>query len=320
MIIAVTGGSGLIGRKLVLKHLEVGNSVRVLTRSETSHIPDGAIRFVGDLTDSSFNSAEFLHDVVIVHNCAGELYDESRMHALHVDGTQRLLDAGLRESVRTGQKLHWVQLSSVGAYGPPQGCVTIDRTVTESTPTCPLGEYETTKTRADELVLQAGVSELITYSILRPSNVFGDSMVNRSLRGLIKMVKRGLFFYIGKPGAIATYVHVDDVVAAMMKCAFSPAARGQIYNLSADCRLEDLVNKMADLLYVHRPLLRIPEMPIRATVNILERWMDIPLSPSRIDALVKRTSYPADKLINELGFCFSKPMPDGIDCMMHEQS
>jgi nucleoside-diphosphate-sugar epimerase len=122
-----------------------------------------------------------------------------------------------------------------------------------------------------------------------------------------------LFFYVGRHGAVATYVHVDDVVAALMKCAVEPKAKGRIYNLSSDCLLEDLIKHIASSLGVRLPWLCLPESLIRAAVGLVEGWVRIPLSQPRIDALVSRTRYPADRIVSELGFNFSRPMPTAIE-------
>jgi nucleoside-diphosphate-sugar epimerase len=316
MIVAITGGTGFIGGKVVAHHLAAGDTVCVLTRRHILSLPAGAVRFVGNLADSSFSLNELVRGADIVYNCAGELRDKSGMRALHVDGTQRLLQAVSKEFAETGRKIHWVQLSSVGAYGPIRDSANTDRIVTEGTPPYPVGEYEITKTRADELVMQACDAGTLTYSIIRPSNVFGPEMTNQSLRGLIQVVKRGLFVYVGKPGAVATYVHVDDVVAALTKCAIDPIARGRIYNLSYDCLLEELIDHIASTLSMRSPCLRIPETLTRKVVSIFEGRVNLPLTQSRIDVLVNRTRYPADRIVSELGFGFSKAMPAAINEMV----
>lgn len=313
MSVCITGGSGFIGRRLVEVLSKEGYCVKVLTRRTDCVYPDGVEVVLGDLTSSDCPLGKFLGDCETIFHCSGEIQNIATMRLLHVEGTRRLLRAALNVSRQSRQRIHWVQLSSVGAYGPALNGLTTDRIVTEETPSRPAGEYEITKTMADELVMQASTDETMQYSIVRPSNVFGPQMSNQSLRALIQMVKRGLFFYIGKPGAVATYVHVDDVVAALMKCAFEPAAKGRIYNLSNDCLLEDLVEYMAVLLGVRAPRLRIPETLIRTIVDVLPGWVDIPLNRSRIDALVNRTRYPADRIVSELGFSFLKPMPASID-------
>jgi len=153
----------------------------------------------------------------------------------------------------------------------------------------------------------------MTFSILRPSNVFGAEMANQSLFKLILMVKRGHFFYIGKAGSIATYVHVNDVVKALMILAVNPRAKGEIYNLSNDCKFEDLINTIASLLNVCKPKIRIPgpiiRIPIGVLAKLLKRWVHIP----RLDALVMRTRYPTKKIESELDFLFTMPLPKSVE-------
>jgi nucleoside-diphosphate-sugar epimerase len=316
--ICVTGATGFIGRRLVDVLSRQGHDVSVLSRRSDCRVPDGVRVVRGDLTSSDCRLSSFLARCDLVFHCAGDLRDVRGMRALHVKGTQRLLSAVLEEIEHRGQKIHFVQLSSVGAYGPHQAGSSVDRIVTEDTVTWPVGEYEVTKTQADELVVAACRGDLFTYSILRPSNVIGPEMPNQSLRGLISMVRRGLFFYIGKPGAVATYVHVDDVVAALIKCGIDPRARGQIYNLSSDCLLQDLVNYIADSVSVSSPPIRIPEAFIRTVVRLFDGWVNMPLTSSRIDALVCKTRYPADKIMSDLGFRFVKPLPNAIDELIKE--
>lgn len=309
----VTGANGFIGQGLVAALYRQGFSIRVLTRRSGCVFPDGVQVVRGDLTAPDCPVDQFLTGCEVIFHCAGEIRDVATMQLLHIDGTQRLLQATLKEAAQSGQTIHWVQLSSVGAYGPPQGSIRTNHIVTEDTRPCPVGEYEATKAKADELVMQASEGGLMTYSIVRPSNVLGAMMSNQSLRGLIAMVRRGLFFYIGEPGAVATYVHVDDVAAALMRCSSEPKARGQIYNLSNDCFLEDLIDYIASALGVRSPRMRIPESLIRTAIGLFEGRVGIPLTQSRIDALVNKTRYPADKIILELGFRFSKSMPAAIE-------
>lgn len=318
MQVCVTGANGFIGRRLVDALSQQGYSIRVLTRRPGCLFPSGVQVVMGDLTSPDCQLDQFLVGCGVVFHCAGEVRDVATMQLLHVDGTQRLLQAVLKASTKIGQKIHWVQLSSVGVYGPSFGPAKTDHIVTENTQLRPVGEYEITKARADELVVQASDGVKMTYSIVRPSNVFGIGMPNQSLRGLISMVKRGLFFYIGKPGAVATYVHVDDVVAVLLKCAFEPKAAGQTYNLSNDCLQESLIKYIASVLGVRLPRIRIPELLIRTAVRLFEGWAKMPLSQSRIDALVNKTRYPADKIILELGFRFSRPMPVAIEDLVRE--
>lgn len=305
----VTGAAGFIGKHLVARLLTSGWRVAVLTRGARRAVPAGVRVHVGDLATGDGLSSGLFDDVQVVFHCAGEVKRAGAMRGVHVGGTRRLLACLADRPV--WRPLHWVQLSSVGAYGPPAKGVR-NRRVTEETPEHPVGEYETTKTEADRLVREAAPGSGFSYSILRPSNVVGPGMPNASMRGLISMIRRGLYFHVGAPGAVATYVHVDDVVSALVACAVRPQAAGQVFNLSSDCPLDAVVDQIARSAGVRPPRLRVPETVVRAAVFVAVRLHTLPLTSARIDALVNRTRYPSERIEAALGFRFARPMPEGI--------
>lgn len=303
MIVAITGGTGFIGRKLVQRHVERGDEVRVLTRRppHAAGLPEEVVVFGGDLAQAA-DLRPFVDGADVLYHCAGEIGDASRMEALHVEGTRRLIAAA---SHRIGR---WVQLSSVGVYGQPRA-----GRITEESPADPLGSYETTKKASDDLVQAAGAAGAFDWAMLRPSIVFGADMPNQSLYQLIRVVERGQFFFIGKPGASANYVPVDNVVDALVLCALHPAAKGRIFNVSDHATLEDFVGMIADALGRARPRRRLPEFVARllavAGTAVMPRF---PLTPSRVDALTTRACYPTDAIERTLGYTHRVPLQAGI--------
>ena len=236
----------LIGRGLVGALLRAGWQVTVLTRRGVKSEFPGPVSVVrADLTRGDADVRPLLEGCDVLFHCAGELYRPEAMEALHVGGTERLLAAEQALAATRKKPLHWINLSSVGAYGPPTSGPSEPRIVTEDYRCVPVGPYETTKTKSDELVFDAGRKGIIDYTIVRPTNVFGEAMTNQSLRGLLSAIRRRLFFYIGAPGAIANYIHVDDVVDALIACADGGPALNQVFNVSNDCLLEELVVECA---------------------------------------------------------------------------
>jgi nucleoside-diphosphate-sugar epimerase len=311
--VAVTGGSGFIGKKLVESLCRDGFNVTLLSRRDDVSFPQEVKVVKGDLTTEDCPLVQFLEGCETVFHCAGELGNEVAMRPLHVDGTRRLLQAVQTSAKQTGKVIHWIQLSSVGAYGPTQSRADSERIVTEETQVNPCGEYEVTKTLSDEMVIQAGKDGYITYSIVRPSNVFGAGMPNQSLRQLAKMVQKGLFFYIGRPGAVATYVHVDDVVEVLQCCGMNDCAKGEVFNVSNDCTIEEMISGMATALAVAVPRLRLPEALVRAAIHVVSKVVKVPLTQERVNALMARTRYPYSKLEQELGFVPRNPVPRMIE-------
>ena len=302
MIVAITGGSGFIGRKLVMRHLEQGDEVRVLSRRppEKSGFPGSVRWYCGDLSNS-VDLQSFVDKADVLYHCAGEIKDATKMKALHVDGTARLIN------MATGRIGRWVQLSSTGAYGQRH-----DEIVTEETSLNPGGTYEVTKVQSDNLVANAANKGAFNYIILRPSIVYGETMSNRSLFSLIALIQRGWFFFIGQPNVSANYIHVDNVVKALLLCGSAKHVNGQVYNLSDSRSLEDFVKIIANALGCKIPHLRIPELPVRVIVKLLGWIPGMPLTDSRINALTSYTIYQNTKIEQELAYKHVISMEDGL--------
>ena len=294
MIVAITGGTGFIGRVLAEKHIANGDTVRVLTRGGESALrtPDATQKHVGDLISCSVaDLAPFVDGADVLYHCAGEIIEEGRMRALHVSGTEKLVEAA------TGRISHWVQLSSVGVYGPVSEGV-----VTEKSPINPVGEYEVTKVESDKLVLDAANRGEFSCSVLRPSNVFGADMKNQALFNLMTMIDKGMFFFIGKAGASANYIHVDNVVEALMLCAKSPAARGKTYIISDHLPMERFIAIIATAFGRPVPRLRLPGLPARVLPSLLGWIPGFPLTESRVKALTNRSTYTSKRIRDELDY------------------
>jgi nucleoside-diphosphate-sugar epimerase len=219
------------------------------------------------------------------------------MHALHVGGTKKLLNAAL------GNIKLWVQLSSVGAYGCCRHGF-----ITEESKQEPTGEYERTKAESDELVQ---LSE-IPHVVLRPSIVFGTGMPNNSLRQFTTAIETGNFFFIGKRGAIFNYVHVDDLARALIACGTTESAIGNTYIVSQSIQLEDMVSAILEGSGSKRTLRRIPEFPVRL-LTLAIGWTGLfPLTSTRINALTGRCTYDSSKIRKQLGFKFETTVEERI--------
>jgi nucleoside-diphosphate-sugar epimerase len=309
MRVLVTGASGFVGKKLVIKLISQGFDVKVVTRNISNIFPENVEVFIADITDLSFDLSSVVKNCEIIINCAGEIKKENTMRALHVDGTKRLLEAFVKNN-RTSNK-HWIQLSSVGAYGHSRK-PNLKRVITELSKLKPVGIYEVTKALADEMIIDFARKTAMTYTILRPSTIIGMLMPNQSFNSLLKAISKRRFFFIGSKKTISTFIHVDDVVDALIICVANKKARNQIFNLSYDCYLSEIVISVCNFFGFKPNFLLLPETPLRFLVWIFSRFFTPPLTQSRIDTLVSRTTYPYSKIKNVLGFSPKKSIPEFV--------
>jgi len=306
----VSGGSGFVGKKLVEQLMSEGFLVRILTHIRKRSFPDGVEIFYTDLTSTTCNLKGFFSGCDVFFHCAGDTQNPMRMHALHVDGTERLLKAFCDEVDLTGHPIHWVQLSSAGVYGNSINNPAKIRKISELSRTHPFGEYEVTKAKADKLLLEAAKSSKFTFSILRPTTIVGLDMPNQSFRGLVESVVKRHFFYIGSLNSVSNYIHIDDVVSALLLCSRSSKATNQIFNLSNDCKLSDIVLSLSLSKKMKHKNLIVPEWLIRFMVSITPGLFNFPLTQKRIDVLVSKTYYSNSKIERLLKFSHKKSIPE----------
>lgn len=304
MIVAITGGTGFIGKKLAARLIEQGDTVRLLTRHRSvipEEFPFMEMSNCDLVTARTKELSSILDGVDVLYHCAAENNDSSKMMSTNAEGTRNLACAA------KGKIKHWVQLSSVGVYGTH-----VDGEITERTPIAPVNVYEKSKAEADNVVVEAATRNNFSYSILRPSKVYGLGMSNQVLFQLMSLIDRRFFFFIGKPGASANYIHVDNVVDGLIKCGSMPAARNRIYNISDHRTIEDFVAVISQALHKPAPHLRIPESWARMIAKTTAFIPHNPLTEQRVDALVKRAIYSTAKLEVELGYKHRVLMEDGL--------
>lgn len=300
--IALSGATGFIARRLVAKLVADGNEVKALTRrSGCAGLPAGVNLVRGDLTGDDAALSELLDGADVFFHCAAELRDPARMETVNITGTEKLL------RMAAGRIDRWVQLSSVGVYGRHGA-----GDITEETPLVPENTYERSKAKADRLVAEGAARGGFEFSILRPSIVFGEGMSNQSLRQLAAMIRRGLFFFIGPMGASANYIHVDNVVQALMLCGVHPSAAGHVFNLSDHRSMEVFAGEIASILRVPAPTIRLPAPPIRLMAGLAGIIPGSPLTAARLDALTGRVRYPIGRIQRELGYAHVVSMEEGL--------
>lgn len=223
MKILVTGGTGLLGGRLIPKLVVDGHQVFALTRSDASHArleAMGATPFVADL-ESGTPLAVPASDAV-VHAAALFRFSGPRapFFRTNVDGTQALLTASKSVGAKT-----FVYISAAGIIMDDRG--TPIRNADERAPTFPdhFCAYLASKARAESLVLAANRPGFRTIA-LRPPALWGPG--DPFSRALPEAIRSGQFAFVDRGDYAFSTCHVDNVIEAI-KCALEHGKGGRSY-------------------------------------------------------------------------------------------
>ena len=230
--IFITGGNGLLGKRIVSRLCKSGYSVRLLSRSNYS-VNNSSIQIIrGDILNEKIVEKAMSGCLAVFH-CAAELRDLDRMYDVNVHGTNNVYNTALKNKIN-----YFCHISSVGVIGK-----TKKRIVDEDTPCNPMNQYELTKLEAEQIVEQ-GI-EGCSSVILRPTNIFAEESLNPGCyNSLFKTLKIWL-----KGRENAHLVYVDDVAAAAVHFLGNPLqSRCEQFIVSSDEEPGNTVSEVYELV------------------------------------------------------------------------
>ncbi|WP_029406904.1 NAD(P)-dependent oxidoreductase [Thiomicrorhabdus sp. Milos-T2] len=322
MKVILFGSSGFVGKALldvlvVHDHL----SITCVTRNKdnTSLRTQTNLSYIEcDLLNPKIDFRSLISGYDFIINCVGEVVDEDLMESVNYKLVQSLVDC----IVNNNLKIRLIQLSSVGCYGAVEESHGHKTMITEESQLVPHGMYEVTKARAD-IYIQKRLDGLDcdgSYTIIRPTIVFGPDMKNNSLRQLGVLVKKGVFFYTGKQNSIVNYIHVEDVAQSILLCIQKKLeSKNQVFIVSNDCSQKELINGIADCFKVKKPFIRFPRRFVFFITKILEKFSpSFPLTQSRVRYLSSQIHYSNSKIQKQLDFYPAKNVEDHI-CQVYEK-
>jgi UDP-glucose 4-epimerase len=235
----VTGGAGFIGSHLVDRLVDAGYDVRVVDDLSTGnleniggHLSGGGVEFFeGDVRDVSVVERCMEGVGVVFHLAAVTSVPFSVEHPkvtfdVNVEGTVNLL-----RSCSEGKSCKFVFASSCSVYGEP-----VFLPVTEVHPTDPISPYAESKLAAEKFCLGFCEKRLCDAVVLRFFNVYGRRQGLSEYSGVIRIFmdrcKRKLPLVVYGDGEQSRdFVHVSDVVDALVRSADCEAAVGEVINV-----------------------------------------------------------------------------------------
>jgi nucleoside-diphosphate-sugar epimerase len=174
--------------------------------------------------------------------------------------------------------------------------------VTELSACKPKNPYECSKFEADNHIINSSKNSRVAYTIIRPTNIIGRRMKNNSFRQFIIAVSSTFYFKIGFKKNIANYIHINDVVSALISVKESKSAFNEIFILSNDMYLDDIVAVIRNKFNINYPIISMPKFIIIFLVMMLGSILNFPLSLNRVHSLTNLTSYSSKKISDILNF------------------
>lgn len=252
-MIVVTGGTGLVGSRLIFDLISKGEQVTALIRKNTaqikfiesiihytnnaSEISDKVNWVEGDVTKLS-DLLEIINEGDMVYHCAAKVSfnpkENSKTLDTNIEGTANVVNACLEKNA-----FKLCHVSSIGAIGGKGNGEVID----ENTPWSATGKsaYSISKYYS-ELEVWRGFAEGLNGVIVNPSVILGPGKWNIGSPKLFSLVAKGLKFYTkGSTG----YVDVRDVTQAIILLMESSLSNDRFLLSSENLSYQELFNQIA---------------------------------------------------------------------------
>lgn len=253
-MILVTGGTGFVGRYVVRRLLDGDAEVRLLARDPARIDPATAEQvdvIRGDLCDrwAVARAIDRVDTVLHLAALARPLARRANAFAnVNVEAVRNLLDAATAAGVR-----RFVHVST-WLVAPPDRPAPVRGRAQTPTP------YETSKQAAEKAVAAYAASGREAV-IVRPTRVYGPGPLHEA-NGATQMLRLYLSgrlrVMLDDRGAVANYVHADDVAAGILLAA-RRGSPGAVYTLGGpeNVTLAQYLGLAAEIAGVRRRVARL---------------------------------------------------------------
>jgi NADH dehydrogenase len=250
-MILVTGGTGVMGRRLVDTLVKKGHTVRVLAlpgdpeASGLEHLPVDV--FYGDITERHTLSGVMDHVDIVVHLAAVILSpcNPAIFHEVNYKGTENLISLCRGSSVN-----HFIYISSASVVYP------------QSNP------YSRSKQNAEQMVKE---SRLPHYTIVRPTLAYEDGGAEEFWKFVQYLKSFPVVPFIGTGRALKSPVYVDDIISGLVKIPGNPVCFGKMYNFSGGEALTIMEMTKRLLRHMGKEKIIIP-IPVALCILLAKLW------------------------------------------------
>lgn len=246
----VLGGSVFVGKRMVKTLLEAGHEVSVLNRGVTPVELSPAVKLIiADRTDAeSMRSA-------LTGTRWDAVFDISGF--VMVAGGS---DARSLIELLDGQVGDYIYTSSIMAYQQGRGVFPWredDPVSSESADT-----YGGFKASMERELLRQHRDTGFPVAIVRPAAIYGpDNNIFDMETPLFLRLQQGKPILVPHSGLVTmSYGHVDDLCKAMLACVGNAAARGEIFNITAEAvTVNEYIKVLAEIVGAEPNLVSVPD-------------------------------------------------------------
>ena len=239
MKILVTGVSGFIGSRLAAKLSENGHRVTGLIHEHDINL--SIQKHTADIVNTSFSIPDETYDVVFHLAAVTPMEkDKNKIKKVNYDGTVNLFN-----HIKNKTKFI-VYASGLGVFGDPSGVVD------ETTPLRPHTYYAQVRLDAQRFLEKSCKDNSISLTVTYFGEVYGNGgwfesqIIQRLQKGMFKLPKSGEYY--------RSFVHVDDVVSALVAIAEKNAINETfVVTDSNPVLFKEFINYACDELGVSHP-------------------------------------------------------------------
>lgn len=250
-VVLVTGGAGFIGSHLVEKLVSLNAKVHVLIRHDTDTwrlkvVKDKILIHEVDFLNKSNlkEKVDRINPEIVFHTMADirvkrdpELI--SHMVENNLQTTLNLVRCLDKEKLKL-----FVNLGTCEEYG--DGKVPFE----EDSREIPVSPYSLSKTFSTHLCSYLAKIEEFPIITVRPFLTYGSKQINDQLIPfVIKSLLGGEKINLGKMEQTRDFIHVSDVICALIKIPFSDIKKGEIINICSgkEIQVKSVVKKICEL-------------------------------------------------------------------------
>lgn len=219
----VTGATGFVGSRIARRLRTGGWRVRALVRRhDPSPDLEGVEQIVGDFVEPDSARDAARGPRVVIHCAATGDPDPEAARRVNVDGTRSMIEAALRR--RCERYIH----ISTGSVYRLEGLEVVDEDAPLQAPDAE--PYGATKAEADRSVLEAA-GEGLRATILRPGAILGVHPTSTWAVTIPERIRTAPDSMTRPRSRTIPWVHVEDLVDAVLLALSSEAAMGRVYNV-----------------------------------------------------------------------------------------